>query len=424
MTKKSRTIIFLIFSLLFLIIAPFFTLYSQGYRFDFDTKKITQTGGLFFKISPKQAEVIVNGNLAKKTDFFFGSVLIENLLPRSYQIEIKKDSYKPWMKTLETKAKEVTSAKNIVLFAENYDFNTITKNIENLWIFPDQKKIILQESGLDGWALKIYEPEKNLVSILIDQNDIPYRQNSLTDLEFSPDMKEIYLKVQAIGQVKYYLVPLDKPHQAASRKNPPFFWQNDILAYQISDNAIFYLDKAGDIYKADSSLSLKEKISEKPFKINPSAQYDFWLFGSRLFISENRMLYRYEEKEKSFIKIADAATDLKISPDGEKIAFFNDNEVWVLFLENIEDQPTKKAGDKILLARFSDKIENVLWINAHYLLFNAGSQIKISEIDDRDKINSIDLVLKQNPKLFWDHNNKRLYILSEGILHQSEKLIQ
>ena len=86
MTERTRTILFLICLFLFLLIAPVTIFYSQGYRFDIDSKKITQTGGLFLKIEPKQVEIYINGKLKKKTDFFFGSALIENLLPRKYKI--------------------------------------------------------------------------------------------------------------------------------------------------------------------------------------------------------------------------------------------------------------------------------------------------------------------------------------------------
>lgn len=415
---------FLIFASLFLTAAPFFALYSQGYRFDFDNKKITQTGGLFFKILPKQTEIYINGNLAKKTDFFFGSALIENLLPKSYKVEAKKEGFKTWMKILDVREKGVTSAKNVVLFSENYIFNAAAKNVEEFWIFPDQKKLILKELEKDEWSLKIYEPEKNLKSLLIDQNDISSKKAELINLEFSPSFQEIYLKIGINEQIKYYLLPLDKTHFAANQKNPPLFWEDIVLAYQISDNAIFYMEDSGDIFKSDSSFLLKEKIIEKPFKIKPETKYNIRVFGNHLFVTEGKALYQYDQETKSFEKIADSAIDLKLSPDGKKIAYFNDNEIWVMFLENIEDQPAKKNGDKILLARFAERVGNLFWLNAHYLVFNSGSQIKISEIDDRDNINSVDLFSKQNPKIFWDQNNKQLYILSEGTLFQSEKIIQ
>ena len=99
MSKKTRTILFLICLFLFFSSAPLVILYSQGYRFDLNPPaggiKFTQTGGLFIKTEPKQVEIYVNNELTKKTDFFFGSALIENLLPKRYKIEVKKDGYLP-----------------------------------------------------------------------------------------------------------------------------------------------------------------------------------------------------------------------------------------------------------------------------------------------------------------------------------------
>ena len=131
MTKKTRTVLFLIFLTLFLLITPLAIFYSQGYRIDIDSKRITQTGGLFLKVIPKQAEIYLNEKLTKKTDFFFGSALIENLLPRKYKIEIKKEGYHPWEKNLEIKEKEVVETKNIVVFSENINFEILSKKIEN-----------------------------------------------------------------------------------------------------------------------------------------------------------------------------------------------------------------------------------------------------------------------------------------------------
>ena len=130
MTKRTRTILFLICLFLFLLIAPLAIFYSQGYRFDFDSKKITQTGGLFLKVFPKSAEIYLDGKLKKKTDFFFGSILIENLLPKKYKIEIKKEGYFTWEKNLEIREKEVTEAKNVILFPENSNFTILTKGVK------------------------------------------------------------------------------------------------------------------------------------------------------------------------------------------------------------------------------------------------------------------------------------------------------
>ena len=74
MTKKSRTVLFLICFCIFLLIAPAVVFYSEGYRIDFKNKKISQTGAFYFKVSQRSADIYLNGKLAKKTGLLFGDV--------------------------------------------------------------------------------------------------------------------------------------------------------------------------------------------------------------------------------------------------------------------------------------------------------------------------------------------------------------
>ena len=201
MTKRKRTILFLGFLILFLSIAPVIILYSQGYRFDWENKKITQTGGLFLKITPKSADIYVESLpsqkkiIEEKTDFFFGSALIQNLLPKKYKIQVKKDGHQSWEKTLEIKEKEVTGAKNIILIPEKLDFTVLSKNVENFWLSPNERKIILKEKRDKKWELNVYETEKEITSRLIKEEDISRKGVEFIDLKFSSDSKKVLLKV-------------------------------------------------------------------------------------------------------------------------------------------------------------------------------------------------------------------------------------
>ena len=102
------------------------------------------------------------------------------------------------------------------------------------------------------------------------------------------------------------------------------------------------------------------------------------------------------------------------------MVYFNDYEIWVLFLEKKYDQSQKEAGEKLFITRFSEKIDDLFWYTGHYLIFNVGDKIKVAEIDDRDKINIVDLAEFKEPKIFW--SNKKLYVLSEENLYVSEEL--
>jgi len=215
-----------------------------------------QTGGLYFKVLPVDAEVYINGKFKDKTAFFTNSLLIENLLPKTYQIEIKKPGYHAWQKTLEVKEKQVTEAKNIVLILENPDFTLLSQTVK-----------------------------------------------------------------------------------------------------EISDT-----------------------ISE----------------------------------------ITTTAT----SSDGHKVVEgSNDYEIWILFPESQNDSLPEATEEKIFLTRFSEKIGNIFWLTDYYLIFNIGDKIKVAEIDDRDRINMVDLAEFKSPEIFWVQKDKKLYVLSEGKLYLSTSLL-
>lgn len=325
MTKKTRAILFLTCLFLFLLIAPSAIFYSQGYRIDFKTKKIVQTGGIFLKVEPKQATVFVDEKLKKKTDFLFGTVIIKNLLPGWHKIKVEKDGFHFWEKNLEIKEKEVTESKNIVLIPQNPNFAVLTRGIKNFWFSLDGKKIIFLREGGEGEVFTSYVVE---------------------------DGKESDLTNATTSEIE---------NASTSQK---------------INNDTYYLDNSGYLFKNG------EKLTETSFKA------------------------------------------FKISPNFQKLALIQDYEIWLLFIEPQSSQPQRKANEQIYLTRFSKKIGEVFWYNSDYLLFNVGGEIKITEIDNRDRLNIVDLAnFKEVQKIFFNQTNKKLYILSQGDFSVSEKLL-
>ena len=166
MTKRTRTFLFFACSIAFLIVTPTVLLYNQGYRLDLSTAQITKTGAFYFGVSPRGSDVFINGQLKKRTDFFFGSALIEELLPGNYLVEIKKEGYFPWKKNLEVKAMAVTEENDVVLFPEKTDFQIFAKGVERFFPSPSGKKALLQKKDSQGQYLTLFDfwPEFSLMN--------------------------------------------------------------------------------------------------------------------------------------------------------------------------------------------------------------------------------------------------------------------
>lgn len=431
MTAKSRKILFFVFVCFFFMAAPTIILYSQGYRLSIPSangKYFVKTGGLFVKTYPKQTDIYINGNLSKKTDIFFGSSLIENLLPKKYKIEVRKEGYYTWQKELAINEKEVTEAKYVVLFPQNPAFDVAAEGASNFWPSPDGKKIILYENPGGNWSLKLYDVDKGLKSQLADESDISVDGANLTKVEWSSDSKAIDLSVNLRSEQRNYTLSVERPSPQLIRKNDPSLVPQNILAFEKTPGAIYYLDQTGFVYKKDPATSEAAKINEKSFPQTKGKDYQIWVLDNELFVAESQNLYFYNPKAGDFEKIFEnLASDLKLSPDGGKVAYFSNSELWVFFLKDSSEEPRKSAGDKLFIVRLSEKIQDCAWLNPDYLVFSSGGNVKISEIDSRDRLNMIDLVkftqpgndTEQKQTLFWDNNSRSLYVLNNGNLYKA-----
>lgn len=468
MRPRSKTFFFLSLLTLFSVITPLIVLYSLGWRFNWKEKKPEQAGVFYFKVLPKSTQIFLNGKLKKKTDFLFGSALIENLSPKKYAVEIKKEGYLPWRKTLEVKRGEVTEAKNILLVPQDPNFSIVSNSVNEFWVLPDEKNIIIQEFIGASWFLSIFDLEKKIKIPLVGENDLlelsPSKKNvgnaELLSLKFSFDSKKILLKTSQNKKTLFYILELDKNPISISylsllnpevikeiyfnpinsqrvlflqngdifEKNtteikPPSIFRKDIKSFSVSEKYIFYLDNSGFLFRVNPFFLQEEKLNTTSFQLKKDSDYKIFSMNSYIFLKENSALYKLDEIGDNFNLAANSVKDVIFSPDNKKIVYFTDKEIWILFLEKIYDQPSREKGEKLFLTRFSDNLGQIFWLTNYYLVFSNGKKIKVAEIDERDNINIFDIGEFNEPKILWNQKIKQLFVLSEKNLYSLEKLI-
>lgn len=455
MTRKTRRILFLVLFVLFFLIAPSVVLYSQGWRLDLETKRIVKIGGFYFKVLPTRATVYISGKEKAKTDFFFGSAFIGGLMPKEYEIEIKKEGYLAWKKLLKVEEEKTTSAKNVLLFPQEPHFEILAKEIQDFVFSQDQTKMILFSSK-KPWELKLFDLKENLISHLIEEKNIK-KGAELEKVLFSPEANKILIETAAKERINYSVLDLTKtPFDLASAdflnsettkivfnpKNPNkvFFLKRDnllegdlvdekvsilleeVVDFQIEKDSMYYLDQSGFVFKTDLTGQKKEKLNYTAFSRSQEKKCELFIALDFVFLKEDEGLFVLDDRERSFKKFFDGLKGLATSPDARKLAFFSDHEIWLLFLKKIEDQPQREKGEKLFLARFSEKIGQVFWYNSDYLIFNVNGQVKIAEIDNRDKIQIWDLKNIEGQNIFFNQKNKKLYFLQQNNLFASQQL--
>ncbi|MBD3207887.1 MAG: hypothetical protein GF370_00310 [Candidatus Nealsonbacteria bacterium] len=432
MTRTGRKIIFFLLFVAFFLLAPTLILYSQGYRWDFEEQRLTQTGGIFLKVIPKQTRVYVNEKLTKKTDFLFGSVLIENLLPKEYNIQVRKTGFSTWEKNLQVEEKTVTEAKNVLLFPQSPHFNFIQKEIDQLWFSPDGKEAIWKEEAEEEWALKLYDLNNQLKSHLVTEKDFSRQGAEIKSLEFSPFDRNVSLLCEIEGELKSFTLDLGR--------TPPRITENEetdqeteipgpipsfrhIITYGEQNNNYYYLDATGTIYRINASSLQEEKIAELPSPVPEIETGEITFISGFIFLKGGGSFYQTFPEEKKIEKLSQNFQALKVSPDNKKMAYFSGHEIKVLFLEETDSQPKRQKGEDIFLVRLSEQIKDLFWLNSEYLIYNSEGGIQIIEIDNRDGVNIVKIAEFQDSQMVWKPEQESVYVYANQSLWFSQPLL-
>jgi len=427
----------------------------QGYRLNWPIepgkKLIVKTGGFFAKAHPKQIDVYVNGRAEKQTDFIFDSALVTNLLPRRHFFEIKKNGYQTWAKNLEVREKEVAEAKNIFLFPDPPQFKTLEENIADLSVSPDRQKIALHHEDGIGWSIKLYDIGRAVTTKLAGQSNF-----ALKDPEFSGwtwiDGNTIEISAKSKDASETYSIAIDKNPPQLTKKTPPEEKTGGKEAEKLptapaggetaaeksptaprelaraqSGGADYYLADDGHIYKQENggepALAAAGRIDAAA-----DAEYKLEIFGDYFFVTGTNRLMAIKKDGKEFEKILDGAPQgARTSPNGKRVVYWSNSEIWIFHLEEKTDPPAASAGEKTFIARLSEKITDCDWFNSDYLIFAAGDRVKTAEIDNRDKINFADIAEFSKiggessgaGKMFMDQDKKIVYLLAGKTLYQT-----
>lgn len=131
-------------ALIIILISLYLVFWGLGYKFNWQTMKITHSGIIYLSFTPSNAQVKVSGRDESQKSPFDAQ-----LLPGYYDVEVAKDGYNTWQQHIKVVADQVDWFKNITLFKLKPDTSVIT----------DQNTIISIDSPFDTL---IQNPSGNL----------------------------------------------------------------------------------------------------------------------------------------------------------------------------------------------------------------------------------------------------------------------
>lgn len=234
-----------------------------------------------------------------------------------------------------------------------------------------------------------------------------------------PQPLEVYIDSKLTGKTNVFsnaaftqnLLP--KTHTVLVKKDGYYDYRKTVL---VKEKEVSKLENIV-LFKKNLSFQIIKNDESSPFNQKEETE-------DKTFYLKNKNLYINFENPTLFYS---PANNFEISPDGQKVLFCNDYEILYSYFN-------AKEPEIVFLNRFSEKISNCLWLNNDYIIFTLAGKIKISEINRENEINIVDIpstiTLESgktleitSPKIIFNQQDKKLYILTGKTLLVSEPLL-
>ncbi len=408
MKLRTRRLIYLLFSSIFLITAPLVVLYTTGYRWNHYKNKVDKIGNLVIRTSPKKVLISLNDSQIEKTTPW----RFNNLLPNKYNIKISKPGFSTWEKNLTVNSGETNFAEHIYLFKLNSTSTPLVNEV-NFWTYNEPQNLFIFQKNNE---FKLLSLNNNLEQKISDLSSL------VTDYEWSSDQQNLLLtteddyylwRLQDPGKIhslpiknlnnqsiKCHLTKANSTSVLCSYAGEIYFLDpfslnkinilknenSNIIDFYYDNNLFYYLEKNNN----DSNIYLRVKeltLSNKNFPdylLPFSEDYKFINIQNNeatILDQKNKKLYllnldKNEEGFNNSSKIYNDVTEAFYSPNNT-LVFYNPWEIWV-----------EKDGFTSLITRQSDPITQILWYNSNnHLLLTQKNSLEMIELDERDRRN-------------------------------------
>ncbi|MDI6717756.1 MAG: hypothetical protein QMD86_01770 [Patescibacteria group bacterium] len=412
MHQKKRLILFYSFCALFAAAGTIIVFYALGWRLNFDNFKIQKIGAIYIKTQPRDVVIKINGKVYPDFSSVIQSgTLVSDLLPKTYRVEIEKERYSSYNKTLKVQPSAVEEIINIVLVPKNPKIEKIFLSIKGNVIIDvsnDGKFIIKNTENGSFYLYDISKPSSTL-NIKIAISNIK-KSAIIKNAVFVP-FKTSQLIVDDNDILKLFDFENSKLETISGAAETWTLVNPNLYIIETNNKNSRALYSFNLIFKAKTIIADLPKEISKLDKIKISGNNIAALSSANgnLYILKNS---RSPEKISRNVKL------FAFSPDNKKIAILkNDGLINVLFLEDFNSDIKKKAGDVINFS-LSDmsKIKNLEWRkDSFHLLVDYGYAVKLVEIDDRPELNSADIISGIS-SYYYNNENNIFYFIENNAL--------
>jgi hypothetical protein len=436
---KPRFFIFLAFCLSFCVVATTVLLYVYGYRFSLERGIFIYSGSISVKPTPEEVTIRINGEEVppNKAGILNQSYLISGLLPGKHVVEVSAPGYHSWAKDVIVRSGLSTEFWNVFLVEQNIGKSILKESEGTRQIYPAPKSptlFIYTKATAEGTEILLADtdeddPEEKTLAKLAGWSLLDQKEKE--NVEWSPSERYVAVPVTRGGvrdtaiitvkkeKVQFLSELTGKTDLRSIRWNPEeksfLFYRegnalfqtditntelqftskfDDTLAYDLSEDELFYLKKDGLVYRtaldAENEVGAitvtKETLpveqdnlftliayNQTRFTLQDEDSGELWLynrFGAEVFYDH---LLKKDAKGTQF------------SNDGKKLLYYTDTQAFVYYLRDWKVQPVRARGDIQPVLRLASPILYPQWnLDYEHIIFVSDGKLKIIELDNRE----------------------------------------
>ena len=435
--KRFKAYFYLCISAFFLILAA--TLYySFGYVYDPQTGESFQAGAIVLRTTPRDAVIRQDDTVVENTGFLGGVfspfVKIENLEPKTYEIKVTKDGYNQWRKNITIESGQVAKYENIVLLKNQYNNLPVLADLTlpeggKLWMATNKNELLFEGTvgAVSGFFLADIRAEE--YELILDKSQLDL-MGAIEEVDWTEDDGRIVLRaggnrylIDLRDKGRVYLISASVTEKLNFAPDAPIHLFDHFIIfnngetvysfdyvtkdiekvmegvsnYYVYQGSLFFFksdDTSGTpiLYSTNlDNLTYSVRVSSMPEGYSRDAAFTLQRYGGKLIVISSNTLYYIDHTTESH-KINSNVEDARFFQHGERILYYNNNEVWLYYIEDKTSQPIKSAGTNELLTRFSGRLSNIyVYADEEHLLYQENSAFKFTELDERDNRNTYNL---------------------------------
>lgn len=364
--------------------------YSQGYRLDVTTWKVSKIGALYIESYQKPIEIYLNGTFYKdKSGILKKGTFIASILPKKYRLSIQKEGYISYEKNITILPSQVTRFFNIILVPKEIpaEKSFEEKQGQEIILTAKDGTVLTQDSEKKITTKHTFKPQETSI-------DIGKKVATLTKEKFSSFSlnEENSNEIVAIGTKNISVFNIEKETSQQIFSGKKLFAKvvhTDVIVLHTTTYAT-----------ATSTKSTKQKGEEKTMlsiipisgnapqtELSPLAStsvVDVDAWGDEIgFLLSDGTLVMYNKAEKTTQTISTQVTKFAFSPDGKKLLYQEkDGKILVYFIEGeVEILDAQKKETLRLQIVDASNIQEIWWYtDSFHILLKYPEKIVLAEV--------------------------------------------